>query len=94
MTTRIIIRDTSKSKSTKNFLPSLILIQGQSFRNGTVDAYMFEVAQSFRCLTLLDEIMYTYVTCYPDTGYAISIMSKFFTKPPQEVPFELLKRIT
>ena len=50
---------------------------------GTVDAFKLELSQSqgFAYLTLLGEMMYAYVTCQPDIGYAITTMSKFSTKP-------------
>ena len=48
---------------------------------GTVDAYNLELSQGFAYQTLLGEMMYAYVTCRPDIGYAITTMNKFSTKP-------------
>ena len=59
---------------------------------GTVDAFKLELSQGFGYCTLLGEMMYAYVTCRPDIGYAITTMSKFSTKP-SKYHYELLKRI-
>ena len=59
---------------------------------GTVDAFKLELSQGFAYRTLLGEMMYAYVTCRPDIGYAITTMSKFSTKP-SKYHYELLKGI-
>ena len=59
---------------------------------GTVDAFKLELSQGFAYCTLLGEMMYAYVTCRPDIGYAITTMSKFSTKL-SKYHYELLKGI-
>ena len=59
---------------------------------GTVDAYKLEMSQGFGYCTFLGKMMYAYVTCRPDIGYAITTMSKFSTKP-SKLHYELLKGI-
>ena len=59
---------------------------------GTVDAFKLELSQGFAYCTLLGEMMYAYVTCQPNIGYAITTMSKFSTKP-SKYHYELLKGI-
>ena len=59
---------------------------------GTVDAFKLELSQGFGYCTLLGEMMYVYVTCLPDIGYAITTMGKFSTKP-SKYHYELLKGI-
>ena len=88
---------TPKSKQTKNPSPLPDSCLNTIFQEcgpdeGTTDAYKLEVAQGFGYRTLLGEMMYAYVTCRPDIGYAITTMSKFSTKPSQR-HYELLKGI-
>ena len=59
---------------------------------GTVDVFTLELSQGFAYRTLLGEMMYTYVTCRPDIGYAITTTNKFSTKP-SKYHYELLKGI-
>ena len=58
----------------------------------TVDAYKLELFQGFGYPTLLGKLIYSYVTCRPDIGYAITTMSKFSTKP-SKYNYELFKGI-
>ena len=60
---------------------------------GTIDAFKLELSQGFGYYTLLSDIMYTYATCRPNIGYAITTMRKFSTKSSKS-QYELLKRIT
>ena len=48
---------------------------------GSKEAYALELKSGFSYRTLLGEMMYAYVTCRPDIGYAITTLSKFSTKP-------------
>jgi len=48
---------------------------------GTAEHQALEETCGFGDWTLLGEMMYEYVTCRPDIGYAITIMSKFSTTP-------------
>ena len=86
-----------KKKLSKNLSPLLdaclkTVYKESGLDEGTVDAFKFELSQGFAYCTLLGEMMYEYVTCQPDIGYAITTMSKFFTKP-SEYHYELLKGI-
>jgi hypothetical protein len=49
-----------------------------------------ELGFSYR--TLLGEILYAYVVCRPDIGYAITTLSKF-SKAPSRIHFSALKRL-
>ena len=57
-----------------------------------IDTFKLELSQGFTYPTLLGEMMYVYVTYRPDTGYVITTMSKFSTKP-STYHYELLKGI-
>ena len=59
---------------------------------GTIDAFKLELSQGFGYHTLLGEMMYAYVTCRPNIGYAITTMNIFSTKP-SKLDYELLKGI-
>ena len=59
---------------------------------GTAAAYALELKHGFAYRTLLGEMMYAYVTCRPDIGYAITTMSKFSTMP-STLHFHYLKYI-
>ena len=59
---------------------------------GAVDAFKLELSQGFGYCTLLGEMMYAYVTCRPNIGYAITTMSKFSTKPSKN-HYELCKEL-
>ena len=58
----------------------------------TPAAIKLEQEYGFAYRTLLGEMMYAYVTCRPDIGYAITTMSNFSTKPSAK-HYELLKGI-
>ena len=60
---------------------------------GTVDTYKLELSQGFSYCAPFGIMMYTYVTCCPDIGYAITTMRKFSTNP-SKYHYELLKGIT
>ena len=74
-----------KKKPSKNYLPLPDLCLKNIYKEcgpdeGTVDAYKLKLSQGFGYRTLFGEMMYVYVTCRPDIGYAITTMSKFSTK--------------
>ena len=48
---------------------------------GTAEHQVLEEKCGFGYQTLLGKMMYAYVTCRPDIGYAITAMSKFSTTP-------------
>ena len=48
---------------------------------GTPVTYKIESEIDFAYRILLGKMMYTYVTCRPDIGYAVTNMSRFSTKP-------------
>ena len=50
-------------------------------KEGTVEHTVLEKQQGFGYRTLLGEMMYAYVTCRLDIGYAITTLSKFSTAP-------------
>ena len=47
----------------------------------------------FSYRSLLGELMYAYVTCRPDIGYAITTLSKF-SHCPADYHFRMLKKVT
>ena len=47
----------------------------------------------FQFRTLLGELMYAYVTCRPNIGYAIITLSKF-SNQPSDFHFSMLKKVT
>ena len=86
-----------KKKLSKNLLPLLDACLKTIYKEcgpheGTVDSFKLELSQGFAYCTLLGEMMYVYVACWPDIGYAITTMSKFSTKP-SKYHYELLKGI-
>ena len=46
---------------------------------GTAAAYALKLKHDFSYRTLLDEIMYAYVTCRPDIGYTVTTISNIST---------------
>ena len=50
---------------------------------GTAEHLILEKKSGFSYRTLLGEMMYAYVTCRPDIGYAITLLSKFSSNPSQ-----------
>ena len=59
---------------------------------GTVEHAALAAAQGFSYRTLLGELLYAYVTCRPDIGYAITTLSKF-SIAPAPLHFSLLKGV-
>lgn len=51
-----------------------------------------EAKKGFAYRTLLGELLYAYVTCRPDIGYAIVVMSKFAASPAP-LHYDYLRRI-
>jgi len=51
------------------------------FKEGSSEHQALEESQGFAYRTLLGEMMYAYVTCRPDIGFAISTLSKFGSSP-------------
>ena len=51
---------------------------------GTKEYKLLSEKFGFKYRTLLGELMFSYVTCRPDIGYAITTLSKF-VKQPSEV---------
>ena len=58
----------------------------------TVEHAVLEKANHFKYRTLLGKLMYAYVTCHPDIGYAVATLSKFASKPSQ-VHYTFLKGV-
>lgn len=58
---------------------------------GTREHLDLQDSQGFKYRTLLGEVLYAYVTCRPDIGYAVIASSKFSTSP-HKVHFSLLKK--
>ncbi|GAX10430.1 hypothetical protein FisN_21Lu161 [Fistulifera solaris] len=56
------------------------------------DHAALETKHGFKFRSLLGELLYTYVTCRPDVGYALVTLSKFAAYP-HDVHFTLLKDI-
>ena len=53
----------------------------EGFKEGTSDHIKLEKKFGFSYRTLLGEMMYAYVSCRPDIGYAITLMSKYGSNP-------------
>jgi hypothetical protein len=53
----------------------------EGFLEGTKEHADLEAKAGFSYRTLLGEMMYAYVSCRPDIGYAITLMSKYSSKP-------------
>jgi hypothetical protein len=62
-----------------------VLHQLQSHTNGpnegTIEHKKLQEKQGFSYRSLLGEIMYAYVSCRPDIGYAITLLSKYGSNP-------------
>ena len=63
----------------ENCIPQLYSQVGPS--EGTVEHAELSTQSGFSYHSLLGELMYAYVTCRPDIGYAITTLSKFSTAP-------------
>ena len=59
---------------------------------GTSEHQALEDQKGFSYRTLLGEIMYAYVSCRPDIGYPITLMSKYASNP-SEYHYDKLKNI-
>ena len=53
------------------------------YKEGTTEHRQLQEKQGFSYRSLLGEIMYAYVSCRPDIGYAITLLSKFGSNPSQ-----------
>lgn len=52
-------------------------------KEGTDEHKQLQEKQGFSYRSLLGEIMYAYVSCQPDIGYAITLLSKYGLNPSQ-----------
>ena len=59
----------------------------------TTGHMVLEKKKGFNYCTLLDELMYAYITCCPDIGYVVTTLSKF-SSPSIEYYYMLLKEVT
>ena len=59
---------------------------------GTQEHANLATAEGFSYRTLLGELLYAYVTCRPDIGYAITTLSKF-SVAPAKIHYTLLKGV-
>ena len=59
---------------------------------GTAEHKAIKAKASFSYQTLLGKMMYVYVTCRPDIGYAITLLSKFGSCP-SEYHYTCLKNV-
>ena len=59
---------------------------------GTAEHKQLKNKTGFSYRTLLGEMMYAYVTCRPDIGYAITLLSKFSSNP-SEYHYSCLKNL-
>ena len=62
-------------------------------KEGTAHHTALEKKMGFSYRNLLGELMYAYMTCRFDIGYAVTTLSKFSTSP-SEFHYKLLKTIT
>ena len=53
---------------------------------------VLEKKKGFNYRTLLGELMYAYITCHPNIGYAVTTLSKF-SSVPTEYHLKLLKGV-
>ena len=53
----------------------------EGYKEGTKEHAELEAKSGFSYRILLGEMIYAYVTCRPDIGYAITLMSKFGSSP-------------
>ena len=60
-------------------LHSLSVLAG--YAEGTPEHQALEDKKGFSYRTLLGEIMYAYVSCRPDIGYPITLLSKYASSP-------------
>ena len=60
---------------------------------GSPEHRALEKKEGFAYRTLLGELLYAYVTCRPDIGYAVTTLSKFSTCPAP-LHFAYLKQVT
>ena len=51
------------------------------YKEGTAEHKVLEEKAGFAYQTLLGEIMYSYMTCRLDIGYAVTTLSKFSSTP-------------
>ena len=58
----------------------------------TAGHVLLEKKKGFNYCTLLGELMYAYITCCPDIGYAVTTLSKF-SSAPTEYHYCLLKGV-
>ena len=58
----------------------------------TVEHSALEKMKGFAYRTVLGELMYAYITCRPDIGYAVTTLSKFSTSP-SAYHYKLLKGV-
>ena len=80
---RVHVWDTSK-KSIPLPLPDschMTIFQECGPGKGTVYACKPDFSQGFVYRAFLGDMMYAYITCCPNTGYIITIMSKLSIKP-------------
>ena len=61
-------------------------------REGTPEHSALEKSKGFAYRTLLGELMYAYITCRCDIGYAVTTLSKFSTSP-SPYHYKLLKGV-
>jgi hypothetical protein len=59
---------------------------------GTWEHSALSEQQGFSFQTILGELLYAYITCCPDIGYAMTTLSKFSTVPAQ-VHYQMLKHV-
>ena len=62
-------------------------------KEGTAHHTALEKKMGFSYRNLLSELMYAYMTCRCDIGYAVTTLSKFSTSP-SEFHYKLLKTVT
>ena len=58
----------------------------------TTGHMILEKKKRFNYCTLLGGLMYAYITCHPDIGYAVTTLSKF-SSAPTEYHYMLLKGV-
>ena len=59
---------------------------------GTPEHTALAAEHGFSFRTLLGELLYAYVVCRPDIGYAVTMLSKFSTAPA-DIHYQMLKHV-
>ena len=74
----------------ENSLDIIYIKQGPL--EGSKEYKQMQRKMGFAYRTLLGELLYAYVTCHPDIGFAVTTLAKFSTHP-HEIHYKYLKGV-